>query len=85
VANPKGLYYKWSTDTHTQNMLYGTTRQAADGNIIWRMGIAWWVPKATDTHTEYVIFVFFSTQKNSFKTRLNIRLHVQITELIVGN
>jgi hypothetical protein len=24
---------------------------------IWRMNIACWVPKATDTHTEYVIFI----------------------------
>jgi hypothetical protein len=32
----------------------GTTRQAAYDNIIRRMRIAWWIPKATDTRSEYV-------------------------------
>jgi hypothetical protein len=27
------------------------------------MGIAWWVPKATDTHSEYVILIAFPLQK----------------------
>jgi len=26
---------------------------------IWRMRIACWIPKATDTHTEYVILIDF--------------------------
>ena len=30
---------------------------------IWRMRIACWVPKATDTHSEYVILIAFSLQK----------------------
>ena len=24
---------------------------------IWRVGIAYWIPKATDTHSEYVMFI----------------------------
>jgi len=30
---------------------------------IWRMRIACWVPKATDTHLQYVILVAFQLQK----------------------
>jgi len=29
---------------------------------IWRMRIACWVPKATNTHSEYVIFIAFPLQ-----------------------
>jgi len=37
--------------------------QAADDSIIWRMRIACWIPKATDTHSEYVILMVFPPQK----------------------
>ena len=30
---------------------------------IWRMRIAYWVPKATDTHREYVILIAFPPQQ----------------------
>jgi hypothetical protein len=30
---------------------------------IWRMRIAYWIPKATDTHSEYVILIAFSLQQ----------------------
>jgi hypothetical protein len=30
---------------------YGRARQAIDGNIIRRMRFAWWITKATDTHS----------------------------------
>ena len=30
---------------------------------IWRMGIACWITKATDTHSEYVILIAFPLQK----------------------
>jgi hypothetical protein len=38
---------------------YGTARQATDDNIIRRMRFACWVTKATDTHSQYVILIFF--------------------------
>ena len=41
---------------------YGRARQAADGNIIRRMGIACWITKATNTHPEYVIPIFHSNK-----------------------
>jgi hypothetical protein len=30
---------------------------------IWCMCIAWWIPKATDTHSEYVILIAFPLQQ----------------------
>ena len=42
---------------------YGTARQDTDDNIIRRMRFAWWITKATDTHTEYVILIAFPRQK----------------------
>jgi len=33
--------------------------------IIWRMRIACWVRKATDTHLEYVILIVFLLQQRS--------------------
>ena len=30
---------------------------------IWRMRIARWIPKATNTHTEYVILIAFALQQ----------------------
>jgi hypothetical protein len=35
----------------------GTARQATDGNIIRRMRFACWITKATDTHSEYGIYI----------------------------
>jgi hypothetical protein len=42
---------------------YGTAGQATDGNIIWRMNIACWMPKATNTHSEHVILIAFPQQQ----------------------
>jgi len=35
--------------------IYGTARQATDGNIMRYIHTACWITKATDTHSEYVI------------------------------
>jgi hypothetical protein len=42
---------------------YGTARQATDDNIIRRMRFACWIPKATDTHSEYVMLIAFPRQQ----------------------
>jgi hypothetical protein len=39
------------------------SRQATDDNIIRLMRIARWVPKATNTRSEYVILITFSLQQ----------------------
>jgi len=36
---------------------YGTSRGATDDNKIRCMCFAWWVTKATETHSEYLIFI----------------------------
>jgi hypothetical protein len=49
---------------------YGTATQATDGSIIWRMLIACWMAKATETHSEYVILIFHG--KNGYSNALAI-------------
>ena len=36
---------------------YDIARETTDDNIIQRMRLACWIPKATDTHSEYVIVI----------------------------
>jgi len=43
---------------------------------IWSMRIAYWIPKAIKIHSEYVIFIAFSTAKMAVWTRPNVTLHV---------
>ena len=38
---------------------YCRARQTTDDNIKQRMRFACWIPKATDTHSEYVILIAF--------------------------
>jgi hypothetical protein len=40
----------------------GTARQVTDDNTIRRMRFACWIPKATDTHSGYVILIAFTLQ-----------------------
>jgi len=40
---------------------------------IWRMRIAYWISKTTNTHSEHVITHCFSTAKMVMRTRLNLR------------
>jgi len=40
----------------------GTARQATDDNKIQRMRFACWIPKATDTHSGYIILIAFPLQ-----------------------
>jgi len=42
---------------------YGTAGQATDGYIIRYMSTACWIPKTTNTHSEYVIFIVFPLQQ----------------------
>jgi len=42
---------------------YDRGRQVTDDNTIRRMSLACWMPKATDTHSEYVILVAFPRQQ----------------------
>jgi hypothetical protein len=42
---------------------YGRAGHATDVNIIWRMYFVCWIPKATNTHSEYAIFFAFPCQQ----------------------
>jgi hypothetical protein len=42
---------------------YSTARQATGGNIIRRMHFVCWIAKATNTHSEYVIFLHLAWQQ----------------------
>ena len=54
---------------------YGTARQATDDNIIRRMRFAYWITKATDTHSEYLKHSF-SMATMVTRTRLNVTLYL---------
>ena len=43
---------------------------------IWPKRIACWIPKATNTHPQYVILNCFSTATMATQTRLSITLYV---------
>ena len=43
---------------------------------IWRMRIACWIPRATDTHPEYVILIAFPRQQWLHERALLLRLYV---------
>jgi hypothetical protein len=42
---------------------YDTAGEAIDDNIVRRMSFAYWITKATDTHSEYVIISVFPRQQ----------------------
>ena len=43
---------------------------------IWGMHIACWIPKATNTHTEYLILIAFSTATLEARKLLNVTSYV---------
>ena len=48
----------------------------------WRMRIACWVPKATDTHTEYVIRIAFPLQQRLYE-RVSMLRYTYIVCLVL--
>jgi formylmethanofuran dehydrogenase subunit E-like metal-binding protein len=65
----------------------GTARQATDGNIIQRMRFTCWIIKATNTHSECVIFIA-SYSNNSYtdtpQPYIILRLPILLTHLLHG-
>ena len=60
----------------------GRTRQATEDNIIRRMRSAFWTPKATNTHSEYVIPVAFPLQQ-WLKERSSMLRYTYIAHIVV--
>jgi len=56
-------------------MLKNTVQPGRSQMAIWRMSIAWWIPKSTDTHSGYVRHCFPTTTMVA-RTRLNVTLCV---------
>ena len=50
---------------------------------IWRMCIAWWIPKATNTHLEYVLLIACHCN-NGYTKHLNVMLHVHCLSCFSG-
>jgi hypothetical protein len=61
---------------------YGTAGQASDDNITWRMRIACWIPKATNTDSQYVIFIAFA-QKRRLYERVSVLRHTYFACLVL--
>jgi hypothetical protein len=61
---------------------YGTARQATDDNIIRRMRFAYWITKATDTHSDYVIFIAFPQQQR-LRERASMLRHTYTACLVL--
>jgi len=55
---------------------YCRTRQATNDNIIRRMRIACWIPKASDIHSEYVILIAFPLLQWLHERAWNVTLYV---------
>ena len=52
---------------------------------IWRMRIACWMPKATDTHSQYVILIAFPLQQWLHKLALMLRYTLYIASLVLSS
>jgi hypothetical protein len=62
---------------------YGTARQVTDDNIIRRMRFACWITKATDTNSEYVIFIAFARQQ-WLRERASMLRYAYISYLVLA-
>jgi len=49
---------------------------------IWRIHIFCWVPKATNTRSEYVILIAFPRQKWSHERSSLLPLYLQLTDVL---
>jgi hypothetical protein len=60
---------------------YGTAGQVTEDNIILRMRSACWIPKATDTYSEYVIHIAFPPQQWLYEGASILR-HTNMTSVV---
>jgi len=52
--------FSWKSCCFWHNVeKYGRARQATGDNIMWWLSITYWITKATDTHSEYLIRIAF--------------------------
>ena len=60
---------------------YYRAGRATNYNIIQRMRIACWIPKATNTHSEYVTLIAF-TQQKWLRDRASVLRYMYIAGLV---
>jgi hypothetical protein len=60
---------------------FSNAGQTTDDNTLWRMRIACWIPKATNTHSEYVILIYFPLQQ-WFDERATVSRYTCIAPLL---
>jgi hypothetical protein len=63
---------------------YCTAGQARDDNILQRMRIACWIPKATDIHSEYVILIALPWEQ-WLRERISMLRCTYIASLVIHN
>jgi len=63
---------------------YGRAGQATAYNIIWRMRVAYWLTKITNTDSEYVILIAFALQQR-LRERASILRYMYIACLVTCN
>jgi len=52
--------------------------------IIWRMRVACWIPEATNTHSEYVVFIPFPLEHGLYE-RDSLLRHTYIYSVVIHN
>ena len=50
---------------------------------IWRIRISFWIPKALNTHSEYIILISFPTATKRARTRLSVLLYVYMSFYVI--
>ena len=60
---------------------FGTAGQPSDNIKIWRMRFACWITKATDIHSEYIIFIAFPRQQ-WLRESVSMLLYTHIARIV---
>jgi hypothetical protein len=59
-----------------ENMWKNTAEWGSTQMAIWRMRVTCWIPKVTNTHSQYVILIAFCSTIIAARTLLNITLYL---------
>jgi hypothetical protein len=62
---------------------HGRARQATCDNIVRRTRFAWWITKAADTHSKFVVLTAFALQQQLCTLASILRLHIHCLTCII--
>ena len=82
----QNTYFMFNNFSFSENGVVYEIRRREGGTVeperpqmtIWHMRIACWIPKATNTHSEYIILILFSAAKVVPRTHLDVTLYVNL-------